>query len=185
MFTDLHCHLLPDLDDGARDLGEAVAMARALVSCGFSAAAPSPHAGRGYPAEPKARERLEQLREELGRQKIGLELFPGAENYLDAELLENELAGRGRHVNETRYLLVETPYETVVPALPDVIFKLRRKGIRPLFAHPERCAEFQEKGRAEAAVNAGALLQLNLGSLWGRYGRSVRKVALRLLEAAK
>jgi protein-tyrosine phosphatase len=64
-----------------------------------------------------------------------------------------------------------------------VLVQLRRKAIRPLIAHPERCAHFHEPGAAEAAVQAGAALQLNLGSLWGRYGRGVRKHAARLLEA--
>ena len=183
MFTDLHCHLLYAHDDGADDPGEALAMARALVEVGFGAAAPSPHAGRSYPGAEAAERRLEELRGLLGENEVALELFSNAENYLDAEFLEAERAGQGRHLAGTRYVLVETPYETPMPALPEIIFQLRRKGVRPIFAHPERCAEFQEPGRAEAAVRGGALLQLNLGSLWGRYGRSVRKTARRLLDA--
>ncbi|MBI5547681.1 MAG: protein tyrosine phosphatase, partial [Deltaproteobacteria bacterium] len=60
---------------------------------------------------------------------------------------------------------------------------LQRKGVRPVFAHPERCAEFQELPRAEEATRLGAVLQLDLGSLAGTYGRQAKKTALRLLEA--
>ncbi len=183
MLIDLHCHLLPGIDDGAPDAREAVAMARALVELGFGAAAPSPHAGRDYPGAEVAGRRLEELKVLLEENGVALPLFPNAENYLDAEFLEQELAGKGRHIGATCYVLVEAPYQTPVPTLPELVFQLRRKGVRPVFAHPERCAEFQGLGRAEAAVRGGALLQLNLGSLWGRYGRSVRKTARRLLEA--
>ncbi|MGI5862119.1 MAG: tyrosine-protein phosphatase [Myxococcales bacterium] len=183
MFIDLHCHLLPGIDDGAADAREAMAMARALVELGFGAAAPSPHAGRGYPGAEVAERRLEELRRLLEQSGVALALYPNAENFLDADFVEQELAGKGRHIGATHYVLVEAPYQAPVPTLPELVFQLRRKGVRPVFAHPERCAEFQEPGRAEAAARGGALLQLNLGSLWGRYGRSVRKTARRLLEA--
>jgi protein-tyrosine phosphatase len=119
----------------------------------------------------------------LAQQRIPLELRLSAENLFDAEFLERELEGRGRHIHHSRYVLVETPYQSGVPALPDLLFRLRRKGIVPVFAHPERCVEFEPAGRAEAAVQMGALLQLDLGSLLGRYGRGPRKEAKRLLDA--
>jgi protein-tyrosine phosphatase len=144
--------------------------------------APSPHARPQFPGASVCAERREELARLLAKEGVGLELYEGAENYLDAEFLERELAGQGRHVNGGRYVLVEAPYESVVPNLGELIFRLRRKGIVPLLAHPERCAEFQEKGRAEEAVRVGARLQLDLGSLTGRYGKAVRRTAVRLLE---
>jgi protein-tyrosine phosphatase len=79
--------------------------------------------------------------------------------------------------------LVEVPFEAIVPTLAELVFRLRRKGSRPLFAHPERCAHFEGKGRAEEVVRTGAGLQLDLGSLIGRYGRPARKLARKFLEA--
>jgi protein-tyrosine phosphatase len=183
MYVDLHCHLLPGIDDGPADPAGSVAMARALVAAGFSAVAPSPHARPQFPDAQACAARRMELAERLAAEGLSLALYEGAENYLDAEFLERELSGKGRHINGGRYLLVEAPYESVVPNLGELIFRLRRKGAVPLIAHPERCAEFQQAGRAEAAVAAGAPLQLDLGSLVGRYGKAVKKTAQRLLEA--
>ncbi len=74
------------------------------------------------------------------------------------------------------------PFETALPALPDLVFRLRRKGILPLFAHPERCAEFERPGRPEEVVRLGGALQLNVGALAGVYGKGARRTAERLLD---
>ncbi len=66
--------------------------------------------------------------------------------------------------------------------MADLVFRLRRKGVSPLFAHPERCAEFERPGRAEEVVRLGAALQLNLGALAGVYGKPARKLAERFLD---
>jgi protein-tyrosine phosphatase len=181
MYIDLHCHLLYGIDDGPKQAPEALRMARVLVELGFGAAAPSPHARAHFPGAEACAARRGQLAQLLAQQGVELTLHPSAENYLDTEFFEREMTGKGRHINDTSYVLVELPYESVVPALPDLLFRLRRKGVRPVIAHPERAAEFQEKGRAEQAVRLGAALQLDLGSLIGRYGRAARRTAQRLL----
>jgi protein-tyrosine phosphatase len=79
-------------------------------------------------------------------------------------------------------VLVETPFDTPVPALAELVFALKRKGVSPLFAHPERCAEFERPGRAEEVVRLGGALQLNLGALAGVYGRPARRFAERLVS---
>jgi len=96
--------------------------------------------------------------------------------------LEDVATARGRRLGEGRYVLVEAPYTSPVPRLPELIFAMTVKGVTPLFAHPERCAEFQRPGRPAEAVAAGALLQLDLGALTGRYGKQARKVAESCLE---
>lgn len=183
MFTDLHCHLLCGIDDGPADAAGSLAVARLLSAVGFGAVTATPHALPQFKDAAAAAARRDELALLLGREGVALELHLGAENRLDETFLAAELDGRGRHLAGTAYTLVEAPYETVVPALPDLIFRLRRKGVRPLFAHPERCAQFQERPRAEEAARLGALFQLDLGSLAGTYGRAAKKAALGLLEA--
>jgi protein-tyrosine phosphatase len=77
---------------------------------------------------------------------------------------------------------VEVPFDAPVPALPDLVFRLRRMGVVPLFAHPERCAEFDRPGRAAEVVRIGGALQLNVGALAGVYGKGARRTAERLVD---
>jgi len=178
-YCDLHCHLLYGLDDGARTLEESLEMARALLDLGFRTVAPSPHARPEYAPVELARSRLEEVRQALEAAGLPLELHLNAENDLVGDrFLEEVATDRGRRLGAPgRCVLVEAPYTSPVPRLPDIIFAMKVKGVTPLFAHPERCAEFQRPGRPAEAVAAGALLQLDLGALTGRYGKPARKVA--------
>jgi protein-tyrosine phosphatase len=184
--VDLHCHLLWALDDGAETAAEALAGARLLSSLGFSDAAPSPHANPDMPSGDAAacEARRGELQRLLLAEGVPLTLHRNAENKLDEHFLARADGAGRRGVGESqRWVLVELPFRGGVPALPDLVFRLRRKGAAPLFAHPERCAEFERDGRAEEVVRLGGALQLNVASLIGLYGKTPRKVAERLLDA--
>lgn len=181
--VDLHCHLLWGIDDGAKTEEDSLAMARALVSLGFRHVAPSPHGRDEFPSRDPAlcRARLEDARALYAQEGVPLTLHGNTENLLDLEL-PRKLQSDRRVVGEGPYVLAEPPYFTSIPQLPDLIFRLQVQGFRLLVAHPERCKEFDRKKRAEEAVRAGALLQLDIGALIGRYGRPARKLARALLE---
>jgi protein-tyrosine phosphatase len=184
-FVDLHCHLLWAVDDGCETPGETVAAARLLVDLGFSDAAPSPHAVAGLPSADAARTEARRAEAEalLRAEGVPLALHRNAENRLDAEFLARaEGAGRRGVGASQRWVLLEVPFDAPVPALPDLVFRLRRMGILPLFAHPERCAEFERPGRAAEVVRLGGALQLNVGALAGVYGKGARRIAERLLD---
>lgn len=180
--VDLHCHLLPGVDDGAKTLADTLEMARALVDLGFSTVAPSPHARPEYAPLDVVEARLAETRAALEREGIALTLGRNAENVLDEAFLRSLGTPEARMLGAGRYVLVELPYTTPVPALPDVLFRIRTKGIAPVIAHPERCLEFERKGRAAEAVRVGALLQLDVGALTGRYGGGAKKLARTFLE---
>jgi protein-tyrosine phosphatase len=184
-FVDLHCHLLWAVDDGCGTPEETVAAARMLVALGFSDAAPSPHAVPGLPSGDAAATdaRLDEAVALLRAEGIPLALHRNAENRLDDEFLARADGQGRRGVGESqRWVLVEVPFDASVPTLPELVFRLRRKGILPLFAHPERCAEFDRPGRAGEIVRLGAALQLNVGALAGVYGKGPRRAAERLLD---
>lgn len=183
--VDLHSHILWGIDDGCETPGEMLKAARLLVDLGFSESAPSPHAIAGLPSGDPARAaaRLEDARALLAVEGIPLALHRNAENRLDAEFLARADGDGRRGIGATqRWVLVEVPFEGAVPALPDLVFRLRRKGVLPLFAHPERCAEFERPGRAAEVVRLGAALQLNVGALAGVYGKGPRRAAEHLLD---
>ena len=180
---DLHCHLLYGLDDGAKTLDETLEMARILVDLGFSIVAPSPHNRPEYAPKAVAIARLTEVQSELRAAGIPLSLAPNAENFLlDEQLVPSLGTEDARLLGKGSYVLVEAPYSVPVAVLPEIIFRIKLKGVTPLIAHPERCYEFERKGRAAEAVRAGAYLQLDLGALIGRYGPKARKVARALLE---
>ena len=157
-------------------------MARVLAAVGFTAVAPSPHAWVDAPGPQATGERRAELQAALDREGSPLSLHPNAENPLDEELFARLGRGDVRTLGSGRFILVEAPFESPLPSLLDLIFRLKVKGLHPLFAHPERCHEFASNPhRGREAVAAGALLQLELGAPIGRYGKGARKVAERLL----
>lgn len=183
--VDLHSHILWGIDDGCETPGETLTAARLLVDLGFSESAPSPHAVAGLPSGDPARAaaRLADVQALLAAEGVPLTLHRNAENRLDADFFARADGEGRRGIGATqRWVLVEVPFESAVPALPDLVFRLRRKGILPLFAHPERCAEFERPGRAAEVVRLGAALQLNVGALAGVYGKGPRRAAERLLD---
>jgi protein-tyrosine phosphatase len=182
-YIDLHCHLLPGVDDGARTVEDALEMARALVDLGFEMVAVSPHARADAAPVGICVERLRALEQALAAAGIALHLRLSAENaVMEDGFLDRLGTAEARLVHQGPYLLVEVPYAAPVPALPSLVFQMKRRGVTPLFAHPERCLEFQRPGRAAEVVSLGARLQLDLGTLTGRYGPAPRRAARALLE---
>jgi len=181
--VDVHCHLLWGIDDGCRSPDDALAAARALAAAGFAEAAQTPHARADFPSRDAAlcEARFVELAALLQREGVPLVLHRGAENFLDEGFLERVARGEPRGLGAGRYVLVELPFAGAVPRLPDLLFRIRLKGLVPVVAHPERCAEFERPGRAEEAVRLGGALQLDMGALLGRYGGTARKLAERLL----
>jgi len=182
--VDLHLHLLPGIDDGSKTIEDTLEMARALVSLGYTHAAPSPHHRAEYASRDAAlcARKLEEVRAALTAAGLALELFSNAENFfLDEELLPSLGTPASRTLGEGRVLLVEAPYQGPLPMLTSMVFKMKLKGVTPLIAHPERCFEFEKKGRAAELVQAGALLQLDMGALIGRYGKAAEKLARQFL----
>ena len=123
------------------------------------------------------------LRSALAEAAVPLTLELGAENSLVEDgFLESLGTPAARLVHRGPYVLVEVPYSSPVPALPALVFQMMRRGVVPLFAHPERCMEFQRPGRAAEVVALGARLQLDVGALSGRYGPVARRTARALLD---
>lgn len=182
-FVDIHCHLLFGVDDGCRTREDTLALGRQLVTLGWSTIAVSPHARSDFPSDDAllCQTRLAEVQELFEEAGIALTLSLGAENYLDEDFMARVDRGAPRGVAGGRYSLVELPHRTAVPAMPELVFRMLRRGVTPILAHPERCIEFAKKGQAEEAVRLGAALQLDLGSLTGRYGKDAKKLAERFL----
>jgi protein-tyrosine phosphatase len=159
-----------------------VALCAALAAAGFSDAAPSPHAWPELSDGAATEVKRAQVASLLAAAAIPLALHASAENRLDGELLERAGRGGARPIAGGKWVLVEAPFNLPLPGAEQLCFRLQIAGLRPLIAHPERCRAFQEDpGLARRLVDAGAALQLNLGSLVGFYGPPPKRLAERLL----
>lgn len=183
---DLHSHILPGLDDGARDLEEAVEIALTAAADGVSAIAATPHVRADYPTTADAMERgVAELKGALERSRVDLELLPGGEVSLEQldRLSRDELRRFGLGGNPS-YLLVETPYFGWPSSFVEIVGALVADGLTPVIGHPERNSAVQaDPERVAELVRAGALIQLTAASVDGRLGSRPRKCAQRLLDA--
>ena len=183
---DLHSHILPGLDDGARDLDDAVQIARAAVADGTRMIAATPHVREDYPTTSDAMENgVAELRAVLAREEIELVLLPGGEVALEQfeRLGPDDLHRFGLGGNPS-YLLVETPYYDWPLPFSDIVFRLASAGITAVIAHPERNVAVQENmARVEELIRAGAIVQVTAASLDGRLGSRTRNCARRLIDA--
>ncbi|HUA75943.1 MAG TPA: CpsB/CapC family capsule biosynthesis tyrosine phosphatase [Solirubrobacteraceae bacterium] len=182
---DLHCHVLPGIDDGPDDLDGSLAFAREAVANGIEKIVATPHVSWRYENDSATiAGGVERLRAELAAHDIELELLAGAEVALTRA---PELAAAERsalRLGDSPWLLLEPPFSSVVLGLEEMVGELEDEGHRVLLAHPERCVAFHRDTRTlETLVNGGALVSVTADSLVGRFGEQVRSFALELLEA--
>jgi len=184
---DLHNHLLPGIDDGARKLEETLEFLRIARQDGVRTVVATPHMKPGVYDNTRQTilERVAMVREAArGDSAEGVELLPGAEVYFTADLTARARAGELMTVGDRgRYLLLELPYQQVPMHVDDTIFQLKLLGITPIMAHPERVAYYLEDiRRVEASVRLGALTQVTGASITGRFGRKARDFANEMLS---
>jgi protein-tyrosine phosphatase len=183
--VDLHSHILPGLDDGARTMSESLRLAADAARDGVTTIVATPHVREDYPTSAGSMERLvDEVRREIARAGIPLELMTGGEIAvatlvaMGADELRRFALGPAR-----RYVLVEFPYHGWPLPLGAEIDRLRGLGLGAVIAHPERSADVQERpDRLADVVGTGALVQLTAASVDGRLGRTARRTAMRLLD---
>lgn len=182
---DLHCHLLPGIDDGANDLATALEMARIAVADGITLTVCTPHIYPGlYENDAKGiAEALIELRSELTTAGIALELAGGADIQLVPELPQRLRSGAYPTLNGSRYFLFEPPHHAVPSRFNASVFDVVAHGYVPVITHPERLTWLDEAhyGWLLTAVREGAWLQVTAGAFTGRFGPRARYWAERLL----
>lgn len=174
---DLHCHLLPSIDDGAIDLDMALAMARMAVDDGITTIVCTPHIYPGVYENTKAgiEAAVTRLQRELDERGIALTLAVGADVHLAPHLADAIARGRVPTLAESRYLLLEPPHHTAPPRFEDAVFELMAAGIVPVITHPERLSWVEDHYDVFTRLGErGAWLQITGGALTGRFGRRVR-----------
>jgi len=182
---DLHSHLLPGLDDGANDVGVAVEIARSMAADGVTVVCGTPHVRDDFPTSADAMERaLGLVREAVAEAGIAVEVRGGGEIAFDRlPALDPGVRARFGLGGNPGLMLLETPYTFWLATIPRACAQLRRDGIVPVLAHPERNPDVQENpALLEDVVRAGGVVQLTAASVDGRLGRAPAACARRLLE---
>ena len=170
--VDLHCHLLPGVDDGPESLEQSVEYARAAVAAGTGTIVATPHAEQVDVRE--LPERAQEVRDALAAEGIELRVEVGGELKPESvgSLAEDELELIAHGPPGARWLLYEVPFPGIDDAFVDGAHELRRRGFGLLLAHPERSRGILEGGLEllDPLIRSGALVAANVGPLSGREG---------------
>lgn len=185
---DFHSHLIPGVDDGAVDLGQTRAALAAMREHGVSTIVTTPHLSGALTHKPEA---LESFLQDVDSawadvERLVADEFPdlrverGFEVMLDTPT--PELSDPRIHLAGSRFVLVEFPFMSIPPACSQTLFELKVKGLTPIIAHPERYRNLRHVDVVDEWRSVGSFLQINNGSILGRYGQTAERLAWELLE---
>lgn len=183
--VDMHSHLIPGIDDGSKSLEESISLLRQLIELGYKKVITTPHIY--YELYPNSSEiilnGLSNLKSAVKKEGLNIEVDAAAEYFMDDHfeiLLEKDDI---LTIGSTKMVLVEMSFFAAPPKLYDYLFRLQTKGYQPLLAHPERYSFYNNDiKKYEELKDRGCLFQINLPSLQGHYGKSVQKMAEKLLK---
>lgn len=185
---DLHCHILPGIDDGARSLDIALAIARAQVADGVGIVACTPHIMPGvyWNSGPQICAAVQSLQQTLDTVGIPLRLVDGADNHVVPDQIARLRSGDMLTLAGTRYVLIEPPHNVAPARLDEHFFGLMVAGFVPILTHPERLGWIKTHyGMIQRMADRGVWMQITAGSLAGHFGKSPKYWAERMLEEGR
>lgn len=210
---DVHCHILPGIDDGAKDFKESLTILRKAEKAGITDIILTPHYIRGTKYDANNTEKWElfkALSSEMKKSNIKINIFLGNEIYIDQELPEmldgynvkNTTKSSSKNpakskrktkdiyevstLNSKKYILIELPVQYEDLSAPQTLFELITRGYVPVIAHPERYIYIQDNLKyAEELVRIGCVLQGDYLALTGKYGKKEEKTLKKLLKMDK
>jgi protein-tyrosine phosphatase len=184
---DIHSHILPEVDDGARTMEEALEMAHIAACDGIQQMVCTPHMFNGISDNPHPAEILERVgafQEAITKENPeGLRVLPGNEVHVSHEIAEQARTNRVTKLNNHNYMLVEFPSMTVPVGADELFYRLQLNGIRPILVHPERNSQLQARPKMVAAfVERGVYIQVTAMSVTGEFGAAAKNCAESLLR---
>lgn len=183
---DLHSHILPGIDDGAADISDSVILVRELAAGGVTDVFATSHYidETNYVSPAAANKKLlKALKTRLKKEGVDINLHLGNEIYITPRIYKLLEAGEISSLGGSKYLLVELPMSGEFPNSRDIFLELIRMGYNVVLAHPERYTKFSKDfSELVDLYEMGVLLQCNVGSFVDQYGKSVRKLAVKLAK---
>lgn len=182
---DMHCHILPAVDDGSKSVSDSLKMAEEASAAGFSAVFATSH----FIDEEYSKNKedygaaFKNLKIELCQKKISLDMYPGNEVFISPAMTGWIREKKFWPLNNTKYILMELPQLAQVLYLDNAIFEIIDMGFIPIIAHPEKYACVQEDiNFVYELIRKGAFFQMNFASIIGHYGGQIKKTAISLLK---
>lgn len=182
--VDIHSHLLPGIDDGAKTVEDSLRYIKALQQLGFSKFYTTPHIFMElYPNNPERIEKaLNEVRNKATLENLAVDIYAAAEYMMD-EQFKQLCQHQKMLVIGKSHILIEMSYAYESPVIEQYIFDLKIKGYTPILAHPERYSYYHRTlDKYYRFKEMGCLLQLNLLSLTGYYGKEVQRIGIKLLD---
>lgn len=183
---DIHTHILPSIDDGANNIEESIEIIKKASLNGVTDIILTPHfiMGSYYNANNQDKKKLiTKLKRLIKKENIPINIYIGNEVYVENNMLELKKDGYIATLNNSKYLLFELPFTDSYNGLEDILFDLNCKKITGIIAHPERYSSVKNNPSIIYDwIERGALLQCNIGSFFGKYGKRAKKTAILLLK---
>lgn len=181
-FIDIHCHILPGLDDGPPDIEGSVEMLKVAMEDGISNIFATPHILPGL-YDNNSNMIMSSLEEFRKHVPDTVKIFYGADVRITVDLLEGVESGEVPTLNGSGYMLVELPQYVVPPNVDNLIFNLRHRGIIPIITHPERHLRLmQDLPALEKLLASGALCQITAMSITGSLGKGIQKASMNMIK---
>ena len=178
---DLHCHILPKIDDGARDLEAALKMAAIAVEDGVETIVATPHVLDLPILMKEVESRIAELASNLSAKQLALKILPGAEVSIFAFSQIKDI--KEYTINKSDYILVEFPYLNIPDYFDDILFNIAANGLKPILAHPERNPEIiKNPSRLKRFLKNDTYVQITAASITGVFGTAIKKCSEYLLE---
>ena len=178
-YIDIHSHILYGIDDGSRSLEESINIIKNMKNIGFNDIVITPHyiEGTSYNCNNFGKKILfNYLKEKVSEAGIDINLYLGNEIFVFDKIKEFLENGEIFALNDSKYLLIETPMQQEVANLDEYLFKLISHGYKVILAHPERYSYFQDDpSKIKKYIDMGVLFQSNYASITGRYGNHAMK----------
>lgn len=181
---DIHSHILPGIDDGAKETDMTLNMLQIAIDSGTTKIVATPHYRTGYfeNTYEAVKKAVDEVNAVIMDKAMNIQVVLGQEIFLDNHTMENYRKGIIGCIGNTEYMLIELSMDVLPKNAIDIIYELKLKGIRPIIAHPERYNYIIEKPSIiNDFIEEGCLFQINGGSITGVFGKRVQKTSETLI----
>ncbi|MEH7549079.1 tyrosine-protein phosphatase [Neobacillus vireti] len=183
--VDIHCHILPGIDDGAKNMSDSISMASEAEKEGIRTIIATPHLNNQYDnRKDLIVAKVDELNHVLKAEGVNVNILPGQEPRIYGDILEDFEKDEIQTLNNSQYIFIEFPSNHVPRYTEKLLFDLQVKGLTPIIVHPERNSELIERPELlYKLVEKGALTQVTASSVCGYFGKKIKSFSMQIIEA--